>query len=566
MKGNYFGFFHRDLTNPGESGVQAGFSLRSDSPRAVPPEEITARTTLDANLRKFPWLLATGCRFGVRFLICVRERRSPRQKGAHPVHARRQFAALLILGGFFSPLFATGQDAAQPVTASVDERVELLSIVFRLAGNFEYNLDRLPGYSTDIDRWFAPYRNHPAVQMARSLGQRGIRYDAVMAMAISLSFPPDLTPLVPFQPGVPEPRWSVADSGQFLPLLRDFYRASRFADFFAAHHAMYRLAELRFAKTLAAVDFGWYVRFYGSAPDQSWRVVLGMNNGSGSYGLRLAYPDGRTERYSIVGCWSNDDSGEPTFPPGQDYLSTMVHEFSHSFVNPVVAANWSSFRDAGQLYAAVADPMRGLAYGDALTMVDESLVRAATIVYFQEEGEEGRRNLRRIREQQRLGFFWMDRLVDALDQYQRDRAQYPTFASWIPEAARFFEQLAPRAGAEAAAFDAKSAHVVQIEPLANHSQDVDASIRTVTIVVDKPLDRRAGYSINAAGNDNELYPIAGKPAFADDGRSIRLPVRLKPDQAYAFELTPLAFATPDGYPLASYKVEFRTRGAASHAQ
>src|SRR5690348_4954484 len=41
----------------------------------------------------------------------------------------------------------------------VDERVEVLSIVFRLAGNSEYNMDRLKSYATDIDRYFSPYRH-----------------------------------------------------------------------------------------------------------------------------------------------------------------------------------------------------------------------------------------------------------------------------------------------------------------------------------------------------------------------------------------------------------------------
>lgn len=37
-----------------------------------------------------------------------------------------------------------------------DERVEPLSIVFRLAGNDEYNMNQLSGYSADIDKYFAP--------------------------------------------------------------------------------------------------------------------------------------------------------------------------------------------------------------------------------------------------------------------------------------------------------------------------------------------------------------------------------------------------------------------------
>ncbi len=132
---------------------------------------------------------------------------------------KRCWLSLLLL------LVGSGWCRAQPTAATpqprVDERVELLSIVFRLADNFEYNMNTLPAYSSDIDRYFAPYKNHPAVQMAHMLeGKNGVGFDAVMVMAISLSPPPELKALVAFTPEIPDKRWG-ADAEKFLPLLRD---------------------------------------------------------------------------------------------------------------------------------------------------------------------------------------------------------------------------------------------------------------------------------------------------------------------------------------------------------
>jgi len=441
----------------------------------------------------------------------------------------------------------------------IDERVELLSIVFRLANNSEYNMNTLPGYSSEIDRYFAPYKNHPAVQMARTLADKNdVGFDAVMVMAISLSPPPELKPLVPFTLDVPDKRWGT-DAEKFLPLLRDFYRDSKFADFYAAHQAMYRLAQERFAATLGMVNFGWYPHFYGNAPDLAYHLILGMNNGGGNYGPRLIHPNGRTDLFSIIGCWTHDADGKPTYPPGNGYLATIIHEFNHSFVNPAVAKHWKDFSGAEQVYAGVADQMQRMAYGNAQTMVNESLVRAAVILYFRQNGEDNRSSVKRIREEQRNGFFWMDRLVEELERYETQRAQYPTFTSYIPQVALFYRELATHASAEAAAFDAKSAHVINVEPFANHAQSVDASVTTITIVLDKPLDPGAGYSINRGMDGDEHFPISGKPTFERSGLHILLPVHLKPNQAYSFVLTPLAFATPDGYPLATYKVEFKTK-------
>ena len=188
-------------------------------------------------------------------------------------------------------------------------------------------------------------------------------------------------------------------------------------------------------------------------------------------------------------------------------------------------------------------------------MVDESLVRAAVIVYFQEKGEESGKNLQRIREEQQHGFLWMDELVDKLKVYEAQRALYPTFPSYLPQIGLFYRDLAPRT---ATAFAARCAHVVSLEPFPNHAQDVDASVRLITIVVDKRLDSR-GYSINYGAEGSEHYPISDKPTYGEGGLQILLPVQLKPNQTYSFVLTPLAFHTQDGYPLENYTVEFKTR-------
>ena len=475
-----------------------------------------------------------------------------------PAKRRLYLVGLICLSGFLNRAFA--QTLA--LTPRVDERVELLSIVFRLAGNDEYNMNQLPAYSADIDHFFAPFKEHGAVQMARRLAQKGddgVGFDAVMAMAISLSPPPALKPLVKLTARTPDKRWGEVDAQKFLPRLRDFYRDSKFASFYAAHQPMYHLAEERFASLLGAVDLGWYRRFYGKGPDLAYHLVLGMNNGGGNYGPRLSLPTGRDELFSIIGCWTHDEAGSPTYPSDQGYLSTIIHEFNHSFVNPAVAEHWKDFSGVDQVYATIATQLKRMAYGNAETMVNESLVRAGVIVYFLQRGEASRDNQRRIRQEQRNGFFWMDRLVEKLKQYQAERDQYSTFSSFMPQIAAFYRELAMRASTEAADFSAKSAHVVNMAPFANHEQAVDASTKVIVIILDKPLDPAAGYSINKATESEEKFPIAGNPTFGDEGLKILLPVKLDPNQRYGFVLTPLAFATPDGYPLASYQVDFKTK-------
>src|SRR5438046_508909 len=98
-------------------------------------------------------------------------------------HLRLSFVIVLI---FACARTSRGSEAG--VSPKVDPRVELLSIVFRLAGNSEYNMSPLKTYTADIDSYFSPYKEHPAVVLARKLAsERDVGFDTVMNLAVHLS-------------------------------------------------------------------------------------------------------------------------------------------------------------------------------------------------------------------------------------------------------------------------------------------------------------------------------------------------------------------------------------------
>jgi hypothetical protein len=201
---------------------------------------------------------------------------------------------------------AQGTDELRLVP-QVDQRIERLSIVFPLAANSEYNMSPLSGYTLDIDSHFSTYKNHSAVLLAETLADKnGVGFDAVMAMAVHLTPPPALSPIVPFTDEIPDPRWSKSNGILFRQALHDFYRDANSEEFFL-HRARYRLAENRFHAVLGGLDRDWYKNFYGKAPKGNFNVVLGMNNGGGNYGPKVIFANGHEELYAIIGCWSSDE-------------------------------------------------------------------------------------------------------------------------------------------------------------------------------------------------------------------------------------------------------------------
>jgi hypothetical protein len=111
----------------------------------------------------------------------------PRQS----LFARVVAPAAIVFAAFASATAESGSAAAAPderlLSVRVDPRTELLSILFRHAGNPEYNTSIIGPYTEAIDRWFGEFADHPAIDFARRTGaERGIGFSDPMFLAINL--------------------------------------------------------------------------------------------------------------------------------------------------------------------------------------------------------------------------------------------------------------------------------------------------------------------------------------------------------------------------------------------
>src|SRR5438094_1561757 len=101
--------------------------------------------------------------------------------------ALRAAALTLLLVLPSAPLAAQSQE----LRIGVDRRVELIAIIFKLAGSGEFSPTHLPQYSADIDRFFGPQRNHEAVTLARGLRDRyAVAQSRATAIPLRLHHPP----------------------------------------------------------------------------------------------------------------------------------------------------------------------------------------------------------------------------------------------------------------------------------------------------------------------------------------------------------------------------------------
>jgi hypothetical protein len=361
------------------------------------------------------------------------------------------FIKQTVLSLFFVGLMACPATAQSPVAeeseipfkVSVDHRVELMSVIFRLAGNPEYQKAVIPSYVQDVDKHFGPYKNHAVVKLAAKLRRtRGVSHDAPMSMAVHM---PDIETLAnefrfEDRPANLDSRWRLGEANRFLKLAGQFVKETQFEQFMKSHQKLHEKAVNRMSLLVnQEANLEWFESFYGSNPQASFNIVLGLLNGKHSYGSRCI-ADGREQLYSILGVWLIDHKGMPRFPKAM--IGTIVHEFSHSFVNPLVYSNIADLEKAGkQLFSHVEKNMRKIAYGSWPTMMHESIIRACEVRYAIAYGGTSTGE-KTIAYNQKLGFLWTGELAELLGEYEANRKQYPTLESFFPRIIEFFNEYA----------------------------------------------------------------------------------------------------------------------------
>jgi hypothetical protein len=448
---------------------------------------------------------------------------------------------------------------ADPLLPSpkVDQRIELLSIVFRLAGNNEYINDNDTNYVKAIHAHFDRFTNHPLIAYARTLRDSDkIGYDAPMSMAVDLQQPPSLNPIIPFEKQLPDKRWTEATATKFVILLKQFYKDADCAGFFRDQSVRYAIAEKRFGITFRQFDTAWYPAFYGQAAGESFNVIIGLGNGYANYGPHLNSP-GQRKVYAIMGAFTFDIQGDPVFEK-DNYLPTLIHEFNHSFVNDLNTQFEEPLSLSGEtIFNKQSLKMGRLAYGNWKTMFDEALVRAAVIIYQEQHNDDTVKIRHSIQTEQALGFIWMDDLVKLLENYELQRKAYPTLKSFMPKIVDFYSNVAKDIDGYNERYLAKCAKVVSVTPISNGDQNVNPATSEITFSFDKPLDG-IRYFFGPGIKGLEHYPKPLKFSFSDDHKSITLKVNLKPNTEYQLSMAGSRMRTNDGYSVMDFSLAFKT--------
>jgi len=275
----------------------------------------------------------------------------------------------------------TPADADVDIQVEADPRIELASIVFHLADVGGYSWKTDTPFQQRAEARFLRFRDHPAVQHARSLQQsRGISYDAVPSLVVHLE---GLRARFREMPEKLDERWTVSEARRFARDLRRFRRDTDFDRFWEDSAAEITAAEGAMRERVAEIGLADFLaRAFGEAAGDL-TIVPSLTVGPSNYGVSFVADDGSLAARPVVAVgWSDD--GEPVVGERTDAL--IVHEALHPFLNPIVQEHRDDWAEGAQAaHAAHTQAMKDQAYGSADTVAAETAVRSWVTWFFHDQ-------------------------------------------------------------------------------------------------------------------------------------------------------------------------------------
>lgn len=331
--------------------------------------------------------------------------------------------------------------ATAQVKVEVSETVELMAILSRTAGFEEFSGNYAGQYSKDTEAWFASYKNHPTVAYYQDIrAKQNIAYERVTNMAVHLDIEKGKLKLIGDRKELTN-GWQNVDLDDFVKRLNKFYTDTRFHEFFEQHQAFYdEYLKAYEANVAVNIHPEWYSHFYnGTEPTEQFRIIIVFSYGSTNNGVSRQLPGQPRELFAVCGYRLNPTTGTPYYD-----ASLPIHEFSHPYVNPLLdnATNAATMQAPGQKLLQLAQSaMETQHYPEWQIVINESIVRAAVVLYMHEQGFQQQMVLNVLAFQMmNEGFPWTLDVVSALNYYAAHRDQYKTLNDFYPEIARSLDK------------------------------------------------------------------------------------------------------------------------------
>ena len=435
---------------------------------------------------------------------------------------------------------------ANGVSVIVDERIELVSIAFRLAGAMEYVNDLVPEYMAEIDSCFAPYTDHELLTFIRKA-----RKEYNFAYSI-----PDWEIEKEFDSADDLYCWTEDLFREYVDLLDDFYRESGFHEFFLSHKDFYDATVERNTDIPSRVDMSWFEQFYGE-PAVGVDLYMGLCNGNSNYSIfDVMHRKDWDGRLAIVIGATDGGDGIPVML--EQHFIAIIHEIAHYYTNPLTDMYYPQMEDSMKaIFPHIKEAMAGIGYGHVETVAGEWINELFTLAYLKACFESGRCLFSyqyNVAHDEESGYIWMGRAMGFMENFLADRTLYPTVKEFMPQIVAFTNELPEKWDTIAAEFENRHPYVTDIYPAGGV---IPEGVNIVRIRFSEPMLEGIQGLMRIEGY--EMLPFDFKASCWEDERTFVIKLGpLEPGMTYGVGLNKGMFYDSDLVSFAEdYKIVFK---------
>ena len=442
------------------------------------------------------------------------------------------------------------------ISVSTDERIELTSVVFRLAGVPEYTDGEVSSYNTSIDEYFEDYKDNALFEYIRKLrNEDRLGYASVAASAFYITIQDGKVAIDPTREisdltGKGKQWASDSKFRKYVRLLNNFYQESNFAQFYNSQAQAYSDQIEKAATLLDNINGEWFANFYGVefvAP----KVYIALGNGKHNY-----FVNGVDGSYDIV-------LGAKRYYLIDTLLPVIIHEICHKYSNPIADVMYSDIEGDFATFLSDDDIVTRLAkigYQDVKTVVIEWFTNLCTVMYLQDNVPLlAGYHAAKLRDN---GFVWLPATIKSMEEYSTNREFYPTISNYVPKIVQCINDFGSNYTEYKMAYLNSNPHVIEVTPtdlqtLVNNNGEVRVTFSKPMMVYAYSL----GEPSDIDGNVTILPMHPEKEPYWNDDTTFIFYVdinQIDPASEYVIELQSEGFMTPDYIHMeANYIINFK---------
>ena len=337
-------------------------------------------------------------------------------------------------------IFSSSYGQARKLKIYTDERIELLNVIQYLSDYPILNKSENLEYKKEIEVYFKDFKNHNAILLNKKVYRSFLGFDRAVNYILHYDLP-DFKLNSEFNNDELE-NLNALESKDTLNLIRDefkdFYEKSNFKKFFKNHSKFYKkvnkptITELNKQNVISILE-----KHYG-INNNSYSIILASLLHNGGYEVDIE-KENKKNLYAIVGPNYDSINKLPVFDTQNILSEYVIHEFSHSFCNPLIDRNYDKLINSECLLIPIESKIKSQGYKGWKTCLYEHLVRANEIVL--NEIVFGKQKSDKLyNEMINDGWIYLEGIIPIIkNEYLKNRNEYKTQDDIMPLIIKYLE-------------------------------------------------------------------------------------------------------------------------------